>query len=129
MQGKAWGHLCFLWSHLLPVLLHPVLKQPPSASSKRKVKSFLLEKGSLLRLLLFTFGRTAIGGEFKHRKMPLLTGRAADRPGRLAAMLGVCTFSIGVQPWDPTLGTYLHIRQPNCTDCLDCSTPPFPEEY
>lgn len=42
--GQGQGHLGFLWSHLLPLLLHPVLKQPSPASSKRKVKSFLLER-------------------------------------------------------------------------------------
>lgn len=78
---------------------NPLLPPP-----KEKLKAFFWKKGSLLRLLLFTFGRTAIGGEFKHRKRPLLTGRAADRPGRLAAMLGVCTFPIGVQPWGPDSG-------------------------
>ena len=43
-QDRAQGHSCFLWSHLLPPLLHPFLKQTPPAFSKRKVESFLLEK-------------------------------------------------------------------------------------
>lgn len=95
MQGRAWGRLRFLWAPLLPVLLHPVLKEPPLPLPKEKLKAFFWKKSSLLRLLLFTFGRIAIGGEFKHRKRPLVTGRAADRPGRLATRLR------GVAPFPP----------------------------
>ena len=43
------------------------LVSPP----KEKLKAFFWKKSRLLRPLLFTFGSTAIGGEFKHRKRPL----------------------------------------------------------
>jgi hypothetical protein len=42
-QGGTLRSLVFPpWSNLFPLFLHPVLKRPPPASSKRKVKSFLL---------------------------------------------------------------------------------------
>ena len=77
MQGRAWGHLGFLWSHHRPRLPAPCSSSAQSSNNpllsppEEKLKAFFWKKSSLLRPLLFTFGRTAIGGEFKHRKRPL----------------------------------------------------------
>lgn len=99
-QGRAQGHLCFLWSHLLPPLLHPILKQTPPAFSKRKVESFLLEKRVVcLDCCCLPLVGQPLVAEFKHRKRPLVTGRVADRPGRLAEMLlAFVPFPVCAQP-------------------------------
>lgn len=85
-----------LWGHCVSSCLTSSLPSSTQSSSdpllpppKEKLKAFFWEQRGLPRLLLFTFRRTAIGGKFKHRKRPLVTGRAADWLGRLVlAVLG-----------------------------------------
>lgn len=126
--GQGQGHLGFLWSHLLPLLLHPVLKQPSPASSKRKVKSFLLErlvcldchclplvgqplvassntgKGLWLQEELQTAGRLAAMLLGWHRPFPVcspgLRRRGAALASSLQPLLGPCLCSIP-QATDP----------------------------
>lgn len=76
---------------------HPHLPPP-----KEKLKAFFWEQRGLPRLLLFTFGRTAIGGKFKHRKRPLVTGRAADGLGGWPWFCWVLSLQGGAQVWDLT---------------------------
>lgn len=123
-QGSLWDHWVSsgLTSSLPPST--PSSNDPLLLPPKEKLKAFFWEQRGLPRLLLFTFGRTAIGGKFKHRKRPLVTGRAADRLGGWSWLCWVCSLLESVQLWDLTAGPCLSdTRHPVCNNSLDCFFP------
>lgn len=72
------------------------LRPPP----KEKLKAFFWKKSSLLRLLLFTFGRTAIAGRVQTQEKASGDRKSCRQAGRLAEMLrAVVPFPAGEQPW------------------------------
>lgn len=59
----------------------------PLPPQKENLKAFFWKKSSLLRLLLFTFGKTAIGGRVQTQEKAFGYRKSCRRPGRLAEML------------------------------------------
>lgn len=106
-QGSLWGHCVSscLTSSLPSSTQSP--NNPLFPPPKEKLKAFFWEQRGLPRLLLFTFGRTAIGGKFKHRKRLLVTGRAADGLGGWSWLCWVLSLRGSVQLWDLTAGPCL----------------------
>ena len=74
---------------------NPLLSPP-----KEKLKAFFWEKSHLLRLLLFTFGRIAIGGEFKHRKRPLGYRKSCRQVWKTCRDAVEMHLPLHEQPWD-----------------------------
>ena len=74
---------------------NPLLSPP-----KEKLKAFFWEKSRLLRPLLFTFGRIAIGGEFKHRKRPLGYRKSCRQVWKTCRDAVEMHLPLHEQPWD-----------------------------